>query len=402
MTGPVSAGVGLALALAALPIVGAAVYLALLGLLARHREPPAAATPRLRFDIVIPAHDEEQGIASTIESLLSVDYPRALYRILVVADNCRDRTAERAARAGAHVLERSDPLHRGKGYALSYAYAASLEARTADAVVVIDADSVVSPNLLSAIGTRLAAGEEAVQVRYGVRNANDSWRTRLMEVAFALTLETRALARERLGLSCGLRGNGMGFTCDLLRRVPHASYSVVEDLEYGMQLGHAGVRVAYVAEAHVLGEMPASEAASRSQRDRWESGRLALARAHIPRLLRGAFRRRDRVMLDLALELLVPPLSTIAAASAAGMVMSIVALSTGVPAEPAVWLWAASVMALVIYVVRGCALTTNGALRTILTLSCAPYYVAWKFALRLRPSRARGGEWVRTERASKS
>jgi cellulose synthase/poly-beta-1,6-N-acetylglucosamine synthase-like glycosyltransferase len=395
-------GVGVVLALASLPVVAAAVYLAALALVARRREPPALPRPVMRFDVVIPAHDEEQGIASTVESLLSMDYPRELYRVLVVADNCRDRTAEQALHAGARVLERCDAERRGKGYALAHAYAATLADGFADAVVVIDADSIVSANVLTAMATRFAAGAEAVQVRYGVRNADASWRTRMMEIAFAITLETRALAREWLGLSCGLRGNGMGFTCELLRRVPHASYSVVEDLEYGIQLGYEGVRVAYIGEAHVLGEMPASEAASRSQRDRWESGRLTVARSHVPRLLRRAFVRRDRVALDLALELLVPPLSTIVLASAAGTAVSILALRAGYHAAPAVWLWVASVLALVTYVVRGCALTTNGMLRTLVTLSCAPYYITWKLALRLRPSRARGGEWVRTERASKS
>ena len=98
----------------------------------------------------------------------------------------------------------------------------------------MDADTLVSPNLLRAFAARLDAGAAAVQARYGVRNPDASWRTRLMAIAFALFHDLRSLGRERLGLSAGLRGNGMCFSTRLLREVPHQAFSVVEDLEYGL------------------------------------------------------------------------------------------------------------------------------------------------------------------------
>jgi 1,2-diacylglycerol 3-beta-glucosyltransferase len=399
MIAPLQTVLGTVLMLAALPVVFACGYLALLALLARRGTAPPPPPPRLRFDVVVPAHNEELGIQSTVASLLALDYPRELYRVVVVADNCTDRTAELARGAGARLLERRDSARRGKGYALAYAYAASVQDRFADAVVVVDADSIASPNLLSAMGARFAAGEEAVQACYGVRNVSSSWRAQLMAVAFACFHDVRSLARERLGLSCGLRGNGMGFTRELLRRVPHAAYSVVEDLEYGIQLGYAGVRVAFAAEAHVLGEMPASAAASRTQRDRWEAGRRGVKRAHVVRLLYTALVRRDRVALDLALDLLVPSLSTLVIAIVTGTAASLLALRLGYEAAPALTLWGASLLALTGYVAKGCTLVPHGA-RTLAALARAPYYVAWKVAVRLRPSQARQGNWVRTSRAT--
>src|ERR1700682_3426648 len=92
--------IDLGLALAGLPALAASLYLAALAVLARRPAPPAPSVPRLRFDVVVPAHDEEAGIALTVESLLALDYPRELFRVLVIADNCRDRTAERATSAG--------------------------------------------------------------------------------------------------------------------------------------------------------------------------------------------------------------------------------------------------------------------------------------------------------------
>src|SRR5206468_3487917 len=69
--------------------------------------------------IVIPAHDEEAVIQSTIRDAMREAGGAAL--VLVVADNCKDRTADVSRGAGASVLERSDPELRGKGFALAAA-----------------------------------------------------------------------------------------------------------------------------------------------------------------------------------------------------------------------------------------------------------------------------------------
>src|SRR6185503_643631 len=153
--------------------------------------------------------------------------------------------------AGAYVIERNDSVRRGKGFALQYAFRASHEAAWADAVVVVDADTEVSTNLLEAFATRIEAGADAVQVRYGVLNSEASWRTQLLAVAKACFHDVRSRARERLALSCGLRGNGWCVTHCLLAEIPYEAFSLVEDVEYGITLGLAGYRVHYADEAFV-------------------------------------------------------------------------------------------------------------------------------------------------------
>src|SRR4029078_53726 len=97
-------------------------------------------------------------------------------------------------------------------------------------------------NLLSAFAARFEAGAAAVQAEYGVRNALLSWRTRLMTIALAPFHGARSLARERLGLSCGLRGNGMGFSRAILRAHPYNAFSIVEELEDCLALGFGRAR----------------------------------------------------------------------------------------------------------------------------------------------------------------
>lgn len=387
----------LGLTLAALPVLAATGYLGILALLARRSPAPPPAGRAVQMAVVVPAHDEEAGIEETVRSLLAVDSQREAFEVVVVADNCGDRTAEVARAAGARVLERRDPERRGKGHALHFAFEQLLAEGTTEAVVVVDADTIVTPNLLEALAARLARGASALQVHYAVRNASESWRTRLLTIAFEAFHGVRSRARERLGLSCGLRGNGMAFTTGLLREVPHDAFSIVEDLEYGIRLAYAGHRVQYVADATVYGQMPATSASARSQRQRWEVGRQGIARAHAPRLLRRAWRERSPLLLDLALDLLVPPVSTLALACAVGLGACALAIAAGAPLGIAPWLWGLSAAGLGAYVLRGWALSGLGP-RGLLDLMAAPAYLAWRLLLRRDRGAARAGEWVRTDR----
>jgi cellulose synthase/poly-beta-1,6-N-acetylglucosamine synthase-like glycosyltransferase len=386
------------LALAALPVACASAYLFALTLRSRRGKPPEAEKPQTRFQFVVPAHDEAAGIGRTVESLLAVNYPRGLFEVLVIADNCTDDTAARARAAGARALERADPARRGKGYALACAFAAVRREGRADAVVVVDADTVVSSNLLRAFDARLQSGANAVQADYAVANVDDGWRTRLMAIAFGMFHVVRSTARENLGVSCGLRGNGMCFTTELLAEIPHEAFSVVEDVEYGIRLGERGHRVHYAGEAHVYGDMVSSERASRSQRERWERGRAQMARRHALPLLRRAVAERSLLLADLAADLLVPPLSVLVAATVAGSAASLVlAVATRRPNVAGV-LFGASGAFLLAYGLRGWRLSGTG-LRGLASLAWAPGYVAWKATLPLR-RRGKSGVsgWVRTAR----
>ena len=376
------------------PVFVCAAYLLLLTLLSARLPTPPPGTQKTRFRIVIPAHDEAAGIASTVENLRKLDYPQDLYEVLVIADNCSDDTAARAREAGAAVLERNDSALRGKGYALKYAFERLPEA--VDAVIVIDADTVASPNLLRAFAARIDLGARAAQADYAVRNANAGWRTRLMAIAFGAFHIVRSRARERMGVSAGLRGNGMCFTTSVLREVPHDAFSIVEDVEYGIRLGEAGHRVFYVDEAHVYGEMVSSAKSARSQRERWEGGRAALLRRHGSNLVKRGL-AGNGVLLDLAADVLVPPLSRIAGAAVLGFAAAAVGgvVTGGFVASRNAFL--ASLAAIAAYVFRGWAVSGTGA-RGLADLALAPWFMIWKLTLARRAPARTDAEWIRTTR----
>lgn len=384
------------LLLLSLPVWIGCGYLLLLTLLSAANPVPPRVAARQRFAVVVPAHDEAAGIGRTVRSLLALDWPSALRQIVVVADNCSDDTASLARAAGARVIERFDEQLRGKGYALKRAFDTLLEEGVTDAIVVVDADTDVSADLLQGFAARLEQGAPAIQAFYGVRNPRASWRTRLMTIALGIFHRLRGRGRERLRVSSGLRGNGMCFSVDTLRRMPYAAYSKVEDMEYGVYLGQQGIRVWYADEIEVRGDMVASEAASRSQRERWEGGRMQFAREHGPALLWQALRGRDRVLLDLALDTLVPPLLNLALLALLLALAGLLAAGFGGIGAGALAITLPPLAMLLLYVARGVSLSGLGA-GGWAVLAAAPLYAVWKLSLKFRRGARREG-WVRTER----
>jgi 1,2-diacylglycerol 3-beta-glucosyltransferase len=407
--GSISRVADVAAGLVAAPGAAAGLYLAALSIPVRLKGAGGGqrdVAPSLRLSVVVPAHNEAADIAETVTSLLATDYPATLRRVVVVADNCTDSTASLARDAGAEVWERHNLEQRGKGYALEFAFQKLIAEGQTDAVVVVDADTVVSRNILHACAAQFAAGELAVQVDYQVRNAQSSWRTRLLHIAFTAFHEVRSTGRERFGLSCGLRGNGMAFSVVALQRVPHAAFSIVEDLEYGIALGRAGIRVAYAHDAWVQGHMPTDAKSSESQRDRWEGGRKLIRQRHGRSLARDAIGQRDKVLGDLAADVLVPPLGQLGAVLVGTSVLttfgSLVSQRTSGRAWVSPMIALTGLAGVAVHVAEGWRRSGTGA-NGLLDLVRAPVYVAWKFGRRFA---GRGSavpdEWVRTQRNDQS
>jgi 1,2-diacylglycerol 3-beta-glucosyltransferase len=280
------------------------------------------AFDQLTFAVVVPAHDEETQIAATVRSIQASGYPAAKRRIVVVADNCRDRTAGVARSAGVEVWERRDPSHRGKGYALDWAFSRLVEDGAIDAVCVVDADCEISENLLAAHAARLRDGAEAVQAPYVISNPETSDATALRWASFALFNVVRPLGRHGLGLSSGLLGTGMAFSRRLLVRSPWRAFSYAEDREQHMRWVLDGVRVEFSPEAQVRSRAPTTAAGGQAQMARWDSGRSRLAWRLTPRLVWRWLRTGDATALDAALEPVLPPQSVLLGINLAALVSS--------------------------------------------------------------------------------
>jgi len=182
----------------------------------RRRSDPTK--PPLKLAVVIPAYNEAREIEKVIQSIKDSYYPINKFRIIVLADNCTDRTAEVSRQAGAEVVERDDPLNPGKGQALDWLFTAKKDIfAEEEAIILIDADAVVDPYFLSQMSSSLSAeGVKIVQSFNGVSNPISSWRTSLSVIAFDLVNYIRLKGRNFLGGTAGPKGNGVGFSKEVV------------------------------------------------------------------------------------------------------------------------------------------------------------------------------------------
>ena len=352
-------------------------------------------SPKSRFAVLVPAHNEEVILPRLLKTLETVDYPQEMFSVFVVADNCTDGTAASASGSvNCEVFERQNDELIGKGYALQWLLDQIADRSDQfDSYVFLDADCEISPNTLRVMDARLQQGELAVQGYYATANPTESWVSSLRYIALALLHHTRPSGREALGVSCGLFGTGMALHKSVIERFGWQTHGLAEDIEYFMLLAENGVRVSFAREAEILSAMPASLRASRTQNERWEKGRLAVAKEYVPRFYAKGILKRSAMMLDAAIEQTIPPLSVVGLAGAALLAAS---LFTG--DWMAISASAAILGAIAFHSIVGLVAARPPA-AVFLSVAYVPWYALWKASLYVRAMKPGQHKWVRTERS---
>jgi cellulose synthase/poly-beta-1,6-N-acetylglucosamine synthase-like glycosyltransferase len=329
-------------------------------------------------DVLVPAHDEQATLPSLLQSLESAGRPASLGTVLVVADHCGDATAEVARAHGAVVVERGDGP-RGKPAALRDGLAAlATRPDRGDAVLILDADCVVSESYVERMAEALARGHRVAQSAYEVRGSDrEPVRGSRAGVRWGFLLKSvvRPTGLARLGLPCQLSGTGMVFRRDVLDLVA-PSDDLVEDVRMSHDLLLAGVQPRFVPDALLVSPLPADEGGLTRQRLRWEGGQLGTWR-RLPSLFARLLMRGElRSALALA-DWSAPPLTLavagFGAATAATTGLAVVGL---VPPAALVWPAAAGGL-LAAYLTVG--LWAAGGPRAVgEVLGAAPAFLAWK------------------------
>lgn len=274
----------------------------------KHKEPNALKfQPKKKFALLIAAHNEELVIAHIIDSLKMQNYPKSLYDIFVIADNCNDKTASIARKHGAIVFNRVNAIERGKGYALEWMFSKIFNMkRKYDVISVFDADNLVSSNYLFEMNNQLCKGHKVVQGYIDSKNPFDSWITCSYSIAFWLANRIFQLPRYYLGLCCGLCGTGFCIDVEVLKKIGWGATCLTEDLEFTMKLALNGMKVAWAHDAVVYDEKPLTLKQSWSQRKRWMQGHADCAAKFLLPLFRKAFKEKDLVSFDCAVYLFQP------------------------------------------------------------------------------------------------
>ena len=338
--------------------------------------------------VVIPAHDEELVIGETVRRLSEALGDEM--RVLVVADNCGDATADRVRASGVEVIERSDSSLRGKGHALAFAVD-HLAATPPDVLVVLDADCTIdAPSLRALIENAAGTGRPSQTINLLKPDRTASPLVQLSTFAFMLKNLVRQRGLQRLAGRVHLTGTGMAMPFGLFQASAHVRSSIVEDLALGLELAEQGKAPQLVTDAFVWSGS-STEQGTLIQRRRWEGGFLATAARYGPRTL-----VRGNVMA--ALDLMVPPLALFAALNLAALTIGAI-LTLTFDSEWWPVLGHATILAVAGFAVVVAWLREGRRFVSLGVLARVPLYVLWKLPMYMGLAR-RGApaEWLRTGR----
>lgn len=246
----------------------------------------------INLAILVPAHNEEKGLEATLNSLKALDHP-----IILIADNCTDKTVEIGLKAGVSVIERHDPK-LGKPYALLFALQ-HLENMPYTHYLIIDADCTASPNLVDEMKSLFHQGYEFVQAHYTFeRNSPFS---RLYYLKLESANHMRPIARIALNLAPGCLGSGFALSKEAAKKIG-IKESLAEDqaLFYDLSLNH--IKQTFTDRASVTAKAPPDKNAFNIQNQRWDKGHFQLIREYFWPLFKTA-------NAELVCTLLVLPLS---------------------------------------------------------------------------------------------
>lgn len=274
----------------------------------RRKEPALDQFPvKNRFALIVPSHNEEKVVGKIISNLKELQYPRELYDIFVIADNCTDATARAARELGAMVVERIDHIKKGKGYSLEWMFDKLFQMETKyDAVCIFDADNLVSANFLMEMNKHLCMGHKVVQGYLDSKNPFDSWVSANNSIAFWIGNRMFQLPRYYLGLSCVLGGTGMMIATDTLQKIGWGATCLTEDLEFTVKVALQGMKVYWAHDAVIYDEKPLTMQQSFHQRVRWMQGQADVIGRFFKPLALQAIQKGDMIAFDLVMYLVQP------------------------------------------------------------------------------------------------
>lgn len=254
-----------------------------------------------KFVFLVPAHNEENVIAPTIESLINQKYDPELFDIVIIADNCSDRTAEIVTRYEQAILfenfsKPDEP--RGKPHAIAK-YVATDHWKKYDYIAFIDADNIVNENYLREMNSQSVYRPEltVIQGYLGIKNVFSSITATGYAAVYFITNRAVQYANYRLGWNAAIGGTGFILKTSYLEEHGWNPKSYTEDFELQVELSMAGEKSGWNHFAIVYDEKPNSVVASHHQRTRWAQGHWYVAFSTTPKQIGTMFHSKSLVEL---------------------------------------------------------------------------------------------------------
>lgn len=287
-----------------IPLACCVAYLFFYAAASRFYRPPHYPLPRKlrRILVLFPAYNEDRVIVDTVRDFLNQDYPKELYKVVVISDHMSEETDEALRRLPVSVLK-ARYADSSKAKALTFALEQVTEPY--DIIAIMDADNLTVPTFLSEINRAFDAGCRAVQAHRTGKNP-DTDIAILDSISEEINNGLFRSGHNAIGLSASLSGSGMAFQESWLRRNVGKLQTAGEDKELEALLLKERIHTQYLCELPVYDEKVRKSNAIKNQRKRWIAVQFAALHAVLPDFPR-AFLKGNWDYCDKILQWMLPP-----------------------------------------------------------------------------------------------
>ena len=258
-----------------------------------------------KFAVLIASRNEEDVIGHLVKSLLDQNYPKDLYDVYVIPNNCTDETEKAAKKAGAKIIKCTVPT-KSKGEVLKFTFEKLSKSKDIDAYVIFDADNVVHPDFLSKMNDALCEGYKVAQGFRDSKNPGDNWISGSYSIFYWIQNFFFSKARMQMGGSASINGTGFMIKKEIIDEYGFNTYTLTEDVEFTAQCALRGIKVVFVEDAITYDEQPTEFKASWKQRKRWSMGNIQCFRRYNKDLFRTYSKTGFIPCLDMLLSFMAP------------------------------------------------------------------------------------------------
>ena len=227
--------------------------------------------------ILIPAHNEEKVIGATIESMLKLDYPKKMLRIIVINDGSTDTTKkiiERYAKRDSRVELFNIPTGKG-GKGKSRALNLGVKRAKSEIIAVYDADNTPDKNSLRYLVAQLLLNKELGGVigKFRTVNKNHNLLTKFINVETLSFQSMLQAGRWQMHGIATLPGTNFVMWTSLIRQLDGwDEEALTEDSELSIRIYEAGYKIKYIPYAITYEQEPQEWKVWIKQRMRWVRG----------------------------------------------------------------------------------------------------------------------------------
>ena len=256
-----------------------------------------------KYAVLIAARNEENVIGDLIESIKDQSYQSELIDVYVIADNCNDKTAAIATYHGAKIIERTNKIHIGKGYALDYALKhidLKLGIDHYDGYIVFDADNLLDKNYVYELNKVFNQGYDIVTSYRNSKNFATNWISAGYATWFLRESKYLNGSRMLCNVNCAISGTGFVVSSEVLQQDKGWKYHLLtEDIEFTIAKTIEGRKIGYCEKAIIYDEQPIDFSTSWHQRMRWSKGFYQFINAYGLKLVSALYKKKNFQYYDM-------------------------------------------------------------------------------------------------------